>query len=131
MRNEQAAQFLCAFASLRNYLRVIAGHQLSYLLPTGSSRSLPELAQFFEVVQIAQRRHGGKEARGLRRRIAEGMRDPSGYHHEGARTGPHGLHPHHKIQHAVEDVKALFMRVMHMRKRGSAALSTPCTFNQT
>src|SRR5260370_10272068 len=120
MRNEQAAQFLCVFASLRNYL-----------LPTGSRRSLPELAQFFEVVQIAPRRHDGKEARGLRRRIAEGMRDPSGYHHEGARTGPHGLHPHHKLQLAVEDVKALFMRVMDMRKRGSAALRRHFTFNQT
>src|SRR5690349_7234848 len=111
MRKERTALFLCACASLRDYLRVIAGHQLSYLLPTGSSRSLPELAQFFEVIQIASRRHGGKEARGLRRRIAEGMRDPHGYHHEGTRTGPHGLRPHYKLQLAVEDVKTLFMRV--------------------
>src|SRR5260370_12029258 len=39
------------------------------------------------------------------------------HHHERALTGPHGLGPSQKLQFTFEDVKALFMRVMDMRRR--------------
>ena len=61
---------------LRNHLRVIAGHQLSDLLPTGRSRGLIELAHFLKIAQIALRRKSAEETSGPLRWIAERMGDP-------------------------------------------------------
>src|SRR5260370_6992869 len=42
------------------------------------------------------------------------------HHHERALTGPDGLGPSQKLQFTFEDVKALFMGMMDMRRRGGS-----------
>jgi hypothetical protein len=102
---------------LRNHLRVVAGHELGDLLPSGRSRGLKKPAHLLEVAEIASRREGAEETSGPLRWIAEGVRHPDGHHHERSPTGPHGFRSHHELQLAFEDVEALLMRMVDMRLR--------------
>src|SRR5260221_12012245 len=45
------------------------------------------------------------------------------HHHERALAGPHGLGPSQKLQFAFQDVKALLMGMMDMRRRGGSMRS--------
>src|SRR6266550_5115696 len=49
--------------------------------------------------------------------VTERMDGSNGHHDERALTGPHRLRPCQKLQFAFQDVKALFMGMMDMRRR--------------
>src|SRR5579863_9073209 len=102
---------------LRNNLCVIARHKLSQLLPGRGNGGLIVSAQFFKVAKIEWRRKRVEETSWSVSRVAEGMGGSYGYHHECALTGTHRLGPCQKLQLAFEDVKALFMGMMNMRRR--------------
>src|SRR6266567_5795264 len=102
---------------LRNHLGVVVSHQLSQLLRRRSNGGLSELAQCFKVAKIERRRKRVEKTSWLVRRVAERMDGSNGHHHERALTGPQCLGPCQKLQFAFEDVKALFMGMMDMRRR--------------
>src|SRR5260370_14447794 len=102
---------------LRNHLGVVVSHQLSQLLRRRSNGGLSELAQCFKVAQIERRRKRVEKTSRLVRRVAECMDGSNRHHHERALTGPHYVGPSQKLQFAFQDVKALFMGMMDMRRR--------------
>src|SRR5206468_8699372 len=70
-----------------------------------------------DLAKIERRRKRVEETSWLVSRVAERMDGSNGYHHECALTGPQCLRTSQKLQFAFEDVKALFMRMMDMRRR--------------
>src|SRR5579864_7805247 len=102
---------------LRNNLCVIARHQLSQLLRSRSNGGLIESAQFFKVAKIERRCKRVEKTSRPVSRVTERMGGSNWYHDERALTGPHRLCPCQKLQFAFQDVKALFMGMMDMRRR--------------
>ena len=78
---------------------------------------MSELAHFFKVAKIERRRKRVEETSRLVSWVTERMHGSNGYHDERALTGPHRLGPCQKLQFAFQDVKALFMGMMDMRRR--------------
>ena len=76
-----------------------------------------EPAQFFKVAKIERRCKRVEETSWLVRWVTERMDGSNGHHDERALTGPQRLRPCQKLQFAFKDVKALFMRMMDMRRR--------------